>query len=80
MEKVIPSQGEGEQSTKLGGPWPYCPQPPLRCTFENELPPVVVVLVPVGLDSVWELPTGAEFVPHATSHASDNRNNIDALR
>src|ERR1700716_1997860 len=35
----MPSQGEGEQSTKFGGPCPYWFQPPLRCTFENDFPP-----------------------------------------
>jgi hypothetical protein len=35
----MPSQGEGEQSTKFGGPCPNWFQPPLRCRFENEFPP-----------------------------------------
>jgi hypothetical protein len=30
IQKEMPSQGEGEQSTKFGGPCPYTPQPPLR--------------------------------------------------
>ena len=34
----MPSQGEGEQSTKFGGPCPYCPHPPALCKFENEFP------------------------------------------
>jgi hypothetical protein len=33
----MPSQGDGEQSTKFGGPCPNCPHPPLCCKFENEL-------------------------------------------
>ena len=39
----MPLQGEGEQSTKFGGPCPNWLQPPLCCTFENELPPPDVV-------------------------------------
>ncbi len=39
MEKATPLQGEGEQSTKFGGPCPNWLQPPLCCTFENEVPP-----------------------------------------
>ncbi len=39
MEKATPLQGEGEQSTKFGGPCPNWLQPPLCCTFENEFPP-----------------------------------------
>src|SRR5260370_40258533 len=38
MENAIPLQGEGEQSTKFGGPCPYWLQPPLCCTFENVFP------------------------------------------
>src|SRR5258707_1958714 len=39
----MPSQGEGEQSLKLGGPCPYCPHPLLCCKLENDfpLPPLV---------------------------------------
>jgi hypothetical protein len=40
IEKVIPSQGEGEQSTKSGGPWPYCPHPVLCCRLEKEFPAI----------------------------------------
>ena len=36
----MPLQGEGEQSTKFGGPCPNWLQPPLCWTFENELPPL----------------------------------------
>jgi hypothetical protein len=36
MEKLIPSQGEGEQFIKLGGPCPAAPQPLLFCRFEND--------------------------------------------
>src|SRR6267143_1216582 len=39
MEKAIPLQGEGEQSTKSGGPCPNWFQPPLRCTLEKEFAP-----------------------------------------
>jgi hypothetical protein len=38
MEKEIPLHGEGEQSTKFGGPCPNWLQPPLCCTFKNEFP------------------------------------------
>src|ERR1700733_9729777 len=38
IEKVMLSQGEGEQSTKLGGRCPYWPQPPLCCKLVNEFP------------------------------------------
>jgi hypothetical protein len=37
MEKLIPSQGEGEQFIKFGGPCPAAPHPLLCCTFENDL-------------------------------------------
>jgi hypothetical protein len=40
IEKEIPSQGEGEQSTKFGGPWPYWLHPALCCKFESEDPPL----------------------------------------
>src|SRR5947209_17091034 len=45
MENEIPSHGDGEQSTKFGGPWPNWPHPGLFCRFENEvpLPPAVGV-------------------------------------
>src|ERR1700733_5964791 len=39
IEKVMPSQGEGEQSTKFGGPCPYWPHPPLCCRLLKEFPP-----------------------------------------
>jgi hypothetical protein len=29
IQKEMPSHGEGEQSTKFGGPWPYPAHPPL---------------------------------------------------
>src|SRR3979411_997010 len=52
----MPSQGEGEQSTKFGGPCPYWFQPPLCCTFENDFapfcPPVVVGAVVVAVETV----------------------------
>jgi len=43
IEKEIPLHGDGEQSTKFGGPWPYWLQPPLCCKFENEFPPLPVL-------------------------------------
>ena len=43
IEKEIPLQGEGEQSTKSGGPWPNWLQPLLLCKFENELSPLPVL-------------------------------------
>jgi len=51
MEKEIPSHGEGEQSTKFGGPWPYWPHPPLACKSEREVP-LLAALVGVGLVGV----------------------------
>jgi hypothetical protein len=45
IENEIPSQGDGEQSTKFGGPCPYCPQPPAFCKFPNEVPGFVVLLL-----------------------------------
>jgi hypothetical protein len=33
----MPSHGDGEQSTKFGGPCPNCSHPPLCCKFESEL-------------------------------------------
>jgi hypothetical protein len=44
MEKSIPLQGAGEQSTKFGGPCPYCPQPPDAWRFESAFPPVELLL------------------------------------
>src|SRR5579871_2977873 len=38
IENSIPSHGEGEQSTKLGGPCPYWLQPPELCKFESWFP------------------------------------------
>ena len=38
IENEMPSQGEGEPSTKFGGPWPYWPRPPVVCKFERTLP------------------------------------------
>jgi hypothetical protein len=38
MENAIPSQGDGEQSTKFGGPCPNCPHPPALCSSENVFP------------------------------------------
>src|ERR1700692_2216632 len=44
----MPSHGEGEQSTKLGGPGPYCPQPPLLWRLENDVPPLPPLVLVVG--------------------------------
>jgi hypothetical protein len=44
MEKSIPLQGAGEQSTKFGGPCPYCAQPPDAWRFENAFPPLESLL------------------------------------
>jgi len=44
IENSIPSHGEGEQSTKLGGPCPYWLQPPLLCRFESWFPLLPLVL------------------------------------
>jgi hypothetical protein len=49
IQNEIPLQGEGEQSTKFGGPWPYALQPPLCCTWENEFPPLGAGLGGAGL-------------------------------
>src|SRR5437588_5801590 len=38
----MPLHGDGEQSTKSGGPCPNWPQPPAFCTLENDLPPFVL--------------------------------------
>lgn len=48
----MPSQGEGEQSTKFGGPCPCCLQPPLCCTLENDFPPFCTTGVVELLDTV----------------------------
>src|ERR1700719_4602045 len=53
IEKEIPSQGEGEQSTKFGGPWPYWLHPPLCCKFESEVPPLETGDVGVVGDGVF---------------------------
>src|SRR5215469_13785819 len=50
MEKAIPLQGEGEQSTKLGGPCPYWFQPPELCKFESWFPVLPLLLLGVGVD------------------------------
>src|SRR5580693_2755685 len=38
IENEIPSHGEGEQSTKFGGPCPYWAHPPLFCRFPSTVP------------------------------------------
>src|SRR5579872_7272703 len=58
IENSIPSQGEGEQSTKFGGPCPYCPQPPTFCKFVRAVPPLEFPLG-AGLGAGAGLGTGA---------------------
>jgi len=38
IENEMPLQGEGEQSTKSGGPCPNCPHPLARWRLEKDLP------------------------------------------
>src|SRR5215472_620373 len=54
MEKAIPLQGEGEQSTKLGGPCPYWFQPPELCKFESWVPVLPLLLLGVGVDGAGD--------------------------
>jgi len=47
MEKVIPSQGDGEQFTKFGGPWPAADHPTLFCRLVNEFPLFTIALTTI---------------------------------
>jgi len=58
IEKEIPSHGEGEQSTKFGGPWPYLTHPLLLCKFESEVPPLPGL---VGVGEVGAVGASATF-------------------
>src|SRR5215469_686842 len=73
--KEIPSQGEGEQFTKLGGPCAYWPHPALACTPLNDVP-LCAAGPDVTVVGFWEPPRPGETPAHAVRAASDNRSTM----